>query len=827
MAIISNINDKLTVSDQGQVSFNRVDDSQITGYSFPTTDGSANQILKTNGLGILTFVTDDPGGNVTGSGTLNKVARWTATGDDLGDGPITFSSAGAAADSTFGGNITTAVDGRISIGTWDNSAFTSGNAYGFYVESATPILILDESSETYTGYVGLSGGIMYVGGIITSLIMQTGSAGATALTIDSDQAATFAGTVTTTDVYGTNSLRVAALGGILYLDSSSGTSTIMRTNGTTTALTLNSSQNATFAGNVTLNQYLEISSTTAQYAYMNFGGDSTGYGWQLGKAPATGGVVDDQGFYLYNLNTGYQGVNLAVLKSGNVGIGTTTPGALLQVGNGTAPSSTDQQGAHVYGYDGALSLYTTRQGESPFNAALYLYNNPAAGTGTGTGILFRAKTGGGGGSEFTQGRIQGAVYTSWTTNTDATRTSKMVFRTTDSAVTSDKVTILGNGNVGIGLTAPVAKLHVENKSATSPFAINAQMLIGYNGGSQNFFDADLQYFRNAAFQNILQLSGDGIVGTPNNTQRLRITTDYTQIGPVPVRYPYYRTDSFKSDGSGYFYAFGHENNNGNQSISMMFNDGASGNKYTRIINNLQLSSFASNEVNGQYPTFTTNVVLKNSGTSYFKGGDVAIGATSAGARLDVVMPNSGGVDRQDILRLLQSGQNTLSCYMYGGATDLVQLHVSGTEQNLSLTVGGVATATTSKGIHIRHLTGYVGIDDISPSYQLDVAGDIRATGDVIAYSDVRVKENIKTIDNSLEKVSKLRGVEFNKIGDNIKSIGVIAQEVEKVIPEVVREDDKGMKSVAYGNITGILIEAIKELKAEIEELKSNKCNCNK
>ena len=77
-------------------------------------------------------------------------------------------------------------------------------------------MILDESSETYTGYVGLSGGIMYVGGIITSLIMQTGAAGATALTIDSDQAATFAGTVTTTDVYGTNSLRVAALGGILY-----------------------------------------------------------------------------------------------------------------------------------------------------------------------------------------------------------------------------------------------------------------------------------------------------------------------------------------------------------------------------------------------------------------------------------------------------------------------------------------------------------------------------------------------------------------------------------------------------------------------------------
>ena len=116
-------------------------------------------------------------------------------------------------------------------------------------------------------------------------------------------------------------------------------------------------------------------------------------------------------------------------------------------------------------------------------------------------------------------------------------------------------------------------------------------------------------------------------------------------------------------------------------------------------------------------------------------------------------------------------------------------------------------------------TGAIGVGVTNPAYKLDVAGTIRATGDVIAYSDKRVKENIKTIDNALNKVNKLRGVEFNKIGEDIKSIGVIAQEIEKVIPEVVREDNKGMKSVAYGNITGVLIEAIKELKAEIEELK--------
>jgi hypothetical protein len=107
--------------------------------------------------------------------------------------------------------------------------------------------------------------------------------------------------------------------------------------------------------------------------------------------------------------------------------------------------------------------------------------------------------------------------------------------------------------------------------------------------------------------------------------------------------------------------------------------------------------------------------------------------------------------------------------------------------------------------------GEVGIGDSTPSYKLDVAGTIRATGDVIAYSDERVKENIKTIDNSLEKVNKLRGVEFNKIGEDKKSIGVIAQEIEKVLPEVVKTDDEGMKSVAYGKVVGVLIEAVKEL----------------
>jgi hypothetical protein len=118
--------------------------------------------------------------------------------------------------------------------------------------------------------------------------------------------------------------------------------------------------------------------------------------------------------------------------------------------------------------------------------------------------------------------------------------------------------------------------------------------------------------------------------------------------------------------------------------------------------------------------------------------------------------------------------------------------------------------------------GDVGIGATSPGYKLDVAGTIRATGDVIAYSDARVKENIKTIDNALEKTTKLRGVSYtrNDIEDKSTKIGVIAQEVLEVLPEVVSKDDEGKYSVSYGNIVGVLIEAIKELEARVKELEN-------
>jgi hypothetical protein len=107
----------------------------------------------------------------------------------------------------------------------------------------------------------------------------------------------------------------------------------------------------------------------------------------------------------------------------------------------------------------------------------------------------------------------------------------------------------------------------------------------------------------------------------------------------------------------------------------------------------------------------------------------------------------------------------------------------------------------------------------SVKHTWDMSGNYTAAGNVTAYSDERLKSDIHTIPNALEKLTSLRGV--NYIKDGKESTGVIAQEVEKVLPQVVHtaEDEMQTKSVAYGNMVGLLIEAVKELKAEVDQLK--------
>ena len=116
-------------------------------------------------------------------------------------------------------------------------------------------------------------------------------------------------------------------------------------------------------------------------------------------------------------------------------------------------------------------------------------------------------------------------------------------------------------------------------------------------------------------------------------------------------------------------------------------------------------------------------------------------------------------------------------------------------------------------------------------FYCDNDGNVTAANNVTAYSDARLKTNVNTINDALSIVGKLRGVSFDWKADGKHSIGVIAQEVEEVLPELVTTSEgvnpatqeiEEIKSVDYGKMVGVLINAINELKAEIEELKGGK-----
>jgi cytoskeletal protein CcmA (bactofilin family) len=145
-------------------------------------------------------------------------------------------------------------------------------------------------------------------------------------------------------------------------------------------------------------------------------------------------------------------------------------------------------------------------------------------------------------------------------------------------------------------------------------------------------------------------------------------------------------------------------------------------------------------------------------------------------------------------------------------------HVSLDSNNLT-----IKSLVSDKDMIFQGNDGGSGITALT--LDMSAAGAATFNNDVTAFSDIRLKENIETIPDALNKVCQMRGVTFDRIdADGERQMGVIAQEVEKIAPEVVREDksEDKIKSVAYGNMVGLLIESIKELKAEIEELKKEK-----
>tara|TARA_R110000822_G_scaffold145919_1_gene284840 strand:- start:1764 stop:2384 length:621 start_codon:yes stop_codon:yes gene_type:complete len=202
-------------------------------------------------------------------------------------------------------------------------------------------------------------------------------------------------------------------------------------------------------------------------------------------------------------------------------------------------------------------------------------------------------------------------------------------------------------------------------------------------------------------------------------------------------------------------------------------------------------------------TKITTELINDSAVHNSKIADSAVNAT----KLDVTGNGTAGQ------ALLSDGDGTFTWGAAGESyTAGTGMTLTGTEFSIGQAIG------TTADVQINSL----GVGTAAPT----TAGLIRATNDVVAFysSDKRLKDNIKPIEGALDKVSKLGGYEFdwNNKQDVYQGhdIGVIAQEVEAVFPELVTTRDSGFKAVKYEKLVSVLIEAIKELRAEVETLKT-------
>ena len=207
---------------------------------------------------------------------------------------------------------------------------------------------------------------------------------------------------------------------------------------------------------------------------------------------------------------------------------------------------------------------------------------------------------------------------------------------------------------------------------------------------------------------------------------------------------------------------------------------------------------------------------------------INMNASTSTARLHVLNNGGnggGGAVDHGILAEATSGQASIGAF-----------HAGDGYANLNLGSNDGAThwhisKRLSADSHRLEYYYYAGGNHVS-RYIFQANGDFHADGDVIAYSttasDQKLKDNVEIIDNALDKVCKLNGVSFTWNSGSRKGqkdLGVIAQNVEKVLPELVREkespyhDDQTIKTVDYEKLTAVLIESVKELKVEIEELK--------
>jgi len=210
-------------------------------------------------------------------------------------------------------------------------------------------------------------------------------------------------------------------------------------------------------------------------------------------------------------------------------------------------------------------------------------------------------------------------------------------------------------------------------------------------------------------------------------------------------------------------------------------------------------------------TITTggNVVINPSGAS-----SLAAAQFVNKQRSDTVSPalngmvNMSGSNSSFLMIYYNGSEHIITASYYtggdGGVYKPMAFQTSDTERFRITNGGNILMGTTSDN-----------------GERLYVSGSIRATGTITANSDITLKKNLLKIENALEKVEQINGYTYElKEDDSKRHAGVIAQEIQTVLPEIVNKGNDGILGVEYGNISALLIEAIKEQQTQINELKA-------
>jgi len=339
---------------------------------------------------------------------------------------------------------------------------------------------------------------------------------------------------------------------------------------------------------------------------------------------------------------------------------------------------------------------------------------------------------------------------------------------------TDALYVDDTGKVGIGTISPSENLEVNG-------TVKATAFVGDGSGLTNLpigYDSDWTISGSNMYSAV-----SGNVGIGTSAPSAKLDVEVISGGAATIGSG---TNSATGD---YAIAMGHDTTAGGYTSTAMGNYTTASGSYSTAMGSSTIASGFASTAMGNYTTASGNY------------------STAMGYSTDAI----GGYSTAMGEATTASGYNSTAIGR--------KIEAAG-DYSVAIALADMDGAQVTQDNTMAILGGNVGIGTTTPSYTLHVVGNIAYTGSISDISDLRLKENITPLENGVEKVSCLKGIYFNNKGDSPdkREVGVIAQDVEKVLPELVSTDKLGYKSVDYTKLTPVLIEAVKELKAENDEL---------